>query len=67
LDILDAFEDGVKKDPRSCGEMHPAYSKGNFWVYESPPIARLPKIFMLYEIDDEKGQVKLWNFHLASE
>jgi len=53
LDLLNAFNDGVKKNPRACGEMHPVFPDGKYWVYESPPIARLPKICMLYEIDDQ--------------
>lgn len=53
-------------NPRIVGEQHPGYPSGKIWVYESPPVARLPKVSILYEIDDENGVVILWSFR-ASE
>jgi hypothetical protein len=35
------------------------------WIYQSPPVARVPRFYVLYEIDDARGRVILWNFHLA--
>lgn len=67
LDLIDGFADGIRNDPKACGEPHPSFPEGNVWVYETPPVARLPKMYFLYEIDEEGGQVLLWNFKLISE
>jgi hypothetical protein len=32
------------------------------WVYQSPPLTRLPTVYILYEILDDKGIVVLWSF-----
>jgi hypothetical protein len=61
-DVLDALEAAVCTDPRGCGEPHPSFPAGNMWVYESPALERIPRTFILYEIDDERGRVVLWNF-----
>jgi len=54
------FEDQAETNPRACGEPHPALEpEGRYWVYETPQIARLPRFFMLYEIDDTARRVTL--------
>ena len=62
-ELLDSLEFALRVDPRICGEPHPS-SNGRFWVYEPPPIKRLPRVFILYEIDEAAGVVTLWNFCL---
>ena len=59
-DLLESLQANLTFDPRSAGEPHPHLP--GIWVYESPPVARLPKVFILYTIDDETGIVRLRNF-----
>jgi hypothetical protein len=61
-DVLDSIEYAVCADPRSCGEPHPAFPLGNIWIYESPALVRIPKTYILYEINEQRGHVILWNF-----
>jgi hypothetical protein len=61
-DVLLSFDDAVRVNPRAVGELHPGFGSGTVWVYESPPIARLPPVKIVYEIDDEHGVVILWDF-----
>lgn len=65
-DVLDSIEQALCVDPRSCGESHPFFPDGRMWVYELPPLQRIPRTFILYEIDDERGKVTLWAFTTAS-
>ena len=62
MDVLESFEDVVCVNPRRNGEPHPAFKGGKVWIYESPPISRLPRVRILYEIDDANGIVIYWNF-----
>jgi hypothetical protein len=64
-DVLLAFEEAVCVNPRRIGEPHPAFSDGKIWIYESPPIQRLPRVRILYEIDDDKGIVIYHNFSIG--
>lgn len=60
IEVLDAFELLVCKDPRAAGQQHRACP--DWWIYEAPRvIRRLPRIALLYSIDDEGGFVRLWN------
>lgn len=44
--------------------MHPNMQpEGRFWVYESPPISRIPRFAILYEIVPEEKCVNLWNLN----
>ncbi|WP_119388537.1 hypothetical protein [Taklimakanibacter lacteus] len=63
-EIFDIFETALKADPYSPGEPHPAYKTGKLLIYESPPVSRLPTIIVLYEIFEEEGVIKLWNFQM---
>lgn len=63
--ILDIFEALVTRNPYLCGEEHP--SQAGLWVWESPPIARLPKAVIIYTIEDETGRVRVWNFRFCDE
>ena len=62
--MLLSFEDAVRVNPRIVGEQHPGFESGRMWVYQSPPILRLPTVYILYEIDDANGVVVLWNIHI---
>ncbi len=66
IEVLDALELGIKYDPRSVGEQHPAFTSGNYWTYEPPSIKRLPRVMILYEIIDGERLVLLWNFSLRN-
>jgi hypothetical protein len=58
------FEDAARVDPRLVGEQHPGFSSGRMWIYQSPPLLRLPQVEILYEIDDENGVVTLWSIRI---
>jgi hypothetical protein len=65
IDLLNDFEDRASLDPRELGEEHLGLEPaGRFWVYQSPPLSRIPKFAILYEIDDGMKTVRLWNLHL---
>ncbi len=55
-EILNFLDESIRVDPRSIGEPHPGFPSGDIWVYESPPIARLEKVYILYRIDDARGR-----------
>jgi hypothetical protein len=61
-DLLDNIEDLIKFDPRSFGEHRFTYDEREFWIYEAPSFSRMPTVIILFEIDDENGNVILWNF-----
>jgi hypothetical protein len=64
VDLMVAFDERCCIDPQEPGEPHPTLEPpGRFWVYESPPISRIPRFAILYEIDREAGMVRLWNMH----
>ena len=67
MEILDAFEAAVRHDPRSCGIPHPDTALNGVWIHESPPLARLPQVALLYTIDDETGRVVLHNLKITRE
>ena len=57
--------DALERNPRAVGQRHPAYEGVEMWIYQSPPVARVPRFYVLYEIDGAKGEVILWNFRRA--
>jgi hypothetical protein len=61
-DLLDYVEDMLLADPRSVGAFVQKSHIGEVWVFETPPVQRLPKVRILYEIDDHRGVVVLWNY-----
>ena len=63
-EIVDSFETALKFDPYSLGEPLSAFKSGNILIYESPPVARLPTIIVLYEIFAGEGVIKLWNIRM---
>jgi len=64
-EILDFLDQSIRADPRSVGEPHLGFPEGNIWIYESPPIERIPTFYILYRIDDERGRAILCNFVLC--
>lgn len=60
LDIFSSIEEGLGFRPQALGQPHPALNEKGLWVYVSPPIARLPKVYVLYEIVYETKTVHLW-------
>jgi hypothetical protein len=62
-ELLESLCDALEVNPRSVGEQHPDFD-GSCWVYESPPVVRLPRMYVLYRIMDEEGVVWLYNFEL---
>jgi hypothetical protein len=62
FDALDVFEHGAIRDPKSTGELHPKLE--GVWVYEPPPVVRLPPVIVVYTIDEEKGLVRACNIHV---
>lgn len=62
-EVFDSVCDALEVDPRSIGAQHPGFD-GTCWVYESPPLLRLPRIYMLYRIIDDAGVVLLCNFSI---
>ena len=61
-EILDFLDDSIRADPRSIGVPHPGFPGGDIWIFESPPITRLEKVYIIYRIDDERGRAILYNF-----
>ena len=61
--LLESLIDVLEVNPRMAGEQHPGFD-GSCWVYESPPIGRLPRFYCLYQILDQHGIVWLHNFDL---
>jgi hypothetical protein len=49
-------------DPRSIGAFVRRSELGEIWVIDTPPVRRLPKVRILYEIDDLRGIVVLWSY-----
>ena len=61
-EVLHNFQDLAERNPYMLGLRHGLLDR--IWVYESPALARLPKVAFAYEIDEERGVVILWNCHL---
>jgi hypothetical protein len=60
IEILSAFEERCRADPREPGERHPAAEPDReWWVYESPSVSGVPRFMIVYEIDDARGDVNL--------
>jgi hypothetical protein len=61
-EILDFLDESIRVDPRSIGVPHPGFTEGDIWIFESPPISRIERVYILYRIDDERGRAILCNF-----
>ena len=63
IEVLDAFELVACRNPRALGQQHPEYPE--IWVYEPPrAVRRLPRIALVYTIDDQRKVVRLWNLRI---
>ncbi len=63
LDVLDSLEPVLCSDPYACGAPHASFAATGLWIWQSPPLRRLPTLYILYEIDAQRGKIILWNFH----
>lgn len=61
-EALDFLEMLIKRDPYSAGVQHPGVPE--FWVWESPPVKRIPKMYILYTIDEARGAAILRSFSI---
>jgi len=62
VEVLDLFERQAVVDPRMPGEPHPALP--HLWIFETPAaIARLPRLIVVYTIDEAQGVVDMWNLY----
>lgn len=64
-DALFGLMAALEKNPRVIGKRHEGFSGADLWYYESPRLIRVPRFYVLYEIDDAKGVVTLWSFCLV--
>lgn len=56
------FDQQAVIDPRMPGEQHPVLSE--LWLFETPgAIVRLPRLVIVYTIDEERGVVDMWNLY----
>ena len=65
-ELLDYFEFMACNDPTMLGERLDALPDIALRVYVTPPLLRLPKARILFEIDSENGVVRLWSFSIAA-
>lgn len=62
IEVLDLFTLQAEREPRMPGSPHSALP--DLWVFETPSaIKRLPRIAVVYTIDDANGFVDLWNLY----
>ena len=63
MEVLDTFERLARIDPRLPGIAHAAVS--GLWLFEGPTrgISRLPRLVIVYTIDEAEGFVDLWNLY----
>ena len=65
IDLLDSIESALDYNPYTFGVPHGENATNGCWVYSSPPIARIPKVYILYEIDESAQIVYLHASHFA--
>jgi hypothetical protein len=61
MDLLKSIESALNFNPYMFGEPHNDHEYNGWWVYSSPPIARFPSLYILFEIDNENRTVHLWS------
>ena len=62
LELLQNFQELAERNPHMLGLPHA--NLANIWVFESPALNRLPRVSISFEIDEQRGNVMLWNCHL---
>ena len=55
-----SIEDALEFNPYLLGVPHDDHANSGLWVYNSPPLSRLPAVYVLYEIDDENKLATMW-------
>ncbi|MGO4836932.1 hypothetical protein AB4144_32275, partial [Rhizobiaceae sp. 2RAB30] len=60
IDLFSGIEEGLGFNPYAMGQPHPGLNSRGLWIYTTPPLARLPKVFVLYEVIPGAMSVKLW-------
>jgi len=58
-DVFESLMEAFAFNPKSVGIPHP--NSDGLWIYETPPIRRLPRVYILYEISEATRQVTLWS------
>lgn len=62
VDLLVLFDQYATINPRMAGSQHPHFA--HLWLFESPSaLSRLPRVVLVYTIEDEEGYVTLWNLY----
>jgi len=62
LEVLELFETYALRDPRMAGVQHPTLP--GLWLFETPSaLKRLPRLVLVYSIEDDEGFVTLWNVY----
>jgi hypothetical protein len=62
LEVLALFDTYAKRNPRMAGEQHPDLP--HLWIFETPAaLSRLPRIAVVYTIEDDEGFVTLRNLY----
>lgn len=62
FEVLNYFEHVATRDPRRAGVPHPNLEQA--WVFEFSGVQRLPRVVILYRIDDAAGLVIQANIHV---
>lgn len=62
-DLLASIESGLQFNPYAFGSRHPDYEETGLYVYNSPPIRRIPAVYILYDINEKTNEVRLWASH----
>lgn len=63
FDLLEYITSGLNYDPYSFGEPHFDNDLNGWWVFSTPPIRRLPQVYILYGIDAKRKRVDLFAAH----
>jgi len=59
-DLLASIESALDYNPSALGVPHANHAVNRLWVYNSPPLVRFPRVYVLYEIDEAQKTVWLW-------
>jgi hypothetical protein len=62
IEVIDLFEIYACRNPRMAGDEHSELP--GLWVFETPSaLSRLPRLALVYGIDDDDGYVTLCNLY----
>jgi hypothetical protein len=57
-DVLESAISALEHNPYSAGEPLLDYDGEELWIYQSPPISRLPRISIIYKIERDAMLVR---------